>query len=112
MDNNQTLLDFWRDHQWPDPEPVLFRLYHDDQGRPLCYSQQQLPETYIDITPEQWQRADFRVRVVDGKIEPLPPPPLPRLMPSDSGTPCHPQDVTVIVPDGPAQKWRLCSRED
>jgi len=107
MDNNEIFLEFWRTYQWPEPRPVLFRLYHDDAGQPLEYSQEDHAGIYIDITPDQYLRADFRVRVVNGEIVPQEPPPPPRLCRGESGTRCHPRDVTVVTDQEPYQAWSM-----
>jgi hypothetical protein len=91
---------------YPVP-PQLFRLYHDAQGRPLFYSMQDLPGLYIDISVEEFHQAKFRVRVVNGRIEPMPLPLYPRLVPSDHGQLCHKQDVCIISQDADAQHWSL-----
>ena len=83
--------------QMPLPQPVFYRLYHNKQGHPLFYSMEDLPGTYIDITPEQYARNSFRVRVRDGKIVPLVWQTAQKLTPSDTGTLCHTQDVAVVV---------------
>ena len=111
MDNNEIFAEFWRTYQWPESQPVLFRLYHDAAGLPLGYSQEDMPGTFVDITPEQYVRADFRVRVVDGVIVPQEPPPPPRLVRSSHGVRCHPQDVTVITDQEPYQTWSMKSNE-
>lgn len=112
MDNNRIFLEFWQQHQWQEPEPVLFRLYHDEAGRPREYSQQRLPGAFIDITPEQFARADFRVRVVSGVIVPQEPPPPPRLVRSDHGQRCDPRDITVITDREPYQAWSMTQDEN
>lgn len=111
MDNNEIFLEFWRTYQWPEPEPVLFRLYHDDAGLPLSYSQQQQDGLYIDITPEEFLRADFRVRVEHGKITPADPPAPPKLARSDQGVRCHLRDITVITDREPYQAWSMENNE-
>jgi hypothetical protein len=111
VDNNEIFLQFWKDYQWPTTQPVLFRLYYDDQGRPLQYSQEDNPGLYIDITPEQFVLADFRVRVIQGKIVPQDPPPPAKLVRSEQGTRCHPLDITVIVDQEPSQAWSMQNHE-
>ena len=85
MDNNSIFTEFWRTYQWPESKPVLFRLYHDAAGLPLAYSQEDLPGAFVDITPEQYVKADFRVRVIGGVIISQEPPPPPRLMRASHG---------------------------
>ena len=89
----------------PEPQPVFYRLYHDDQGCPLFYSMQDLPGTYIDITPEQYASSKMTVRVRDGELVPITWQTAQKLTPSDSGTLCHSQDVAVIV-DQNGIYWR------
>ena len=112
MYNNEILLEFRRDYQWPEPQPVLFRLYYDGQGLPLEYSQEDHPGIYIDITAEQFVQADFRVRVIQGQIVPQDPPLPPKLVKSEHGTRCHPQDITVIVDQEPSQMWSMKTHEN
>jgi hypothetical protein len=112
MDNNEIFQEFWRTYQWPEPRPVLFRLYHDAAGRPLEYSQEDHAGIYIDITPEQYVQADFRVRVIDGRIVPQDPPLPPRLCRSNDGVRCHPQDVTVVANQEPTQAWSMKQDEN
>lgn len=111
MDNNEIFQEFWRTYQWPEPNPVLFRLYHDDAGRPLAYSQEHRDGQYIDVTPEEFVRADFRVRVEQGKIIPADPPAPPKLTRSDQGVRCHPLDITVIRDQEPYQTWSMETNE-
>ena len=112
MDNNEIFEKFWGSYQWPQTQPVLFRLYHDDSGRPLEYSQEDREGIYIDITPEQFVQADFRVRVIDGAIVPQDPPPPPRLCRSNAGVRCHPRDVTVLTDQEPSQAWSMKQNEN
>jgi hypothetical protein len=107
-DNNEIFLEFWKNYQWPEHEPLYFRLYHDDDGTPIEYSRHDLPGSYVDVTPEQFAVADMRVKIKNGEIiTPNPPKPL-KLVPSTSGICCHPSDVTVIVPiHQDHKKWRI-----
>lgn len=106
--NEQEFLDFWRSITWPEPVPIYYRLYYNDSGTPLFYSQQDLPGKYIDITPEQYAQHNMSVRVIDGVLKPRPPQAPPKLVPGEPGTPCDPNDVSVVVGEHQAhQKWKL-----
>lgn len=91
----------------PPAEP-LRRLYHDDHGHPLFYSQEDLPGKYVDVTPDQFMIGSMRVRVRDGKLIENQRLATPKLVPADSGTPCHPQDITIVVTENkPHQRWQI-----
>lgn len=102
----QEFLDFWKTIEWPEPKTIFSRLYHDDDGLPLFYSQDDLPGKYIDLTPEQFASQDMSVRVVNGKVVRRRTTWVRKLVPADSGTLCHSQDVAVIVADHPGQYWK------
>ncbi len=78
------------------PNPVFYRLYHEGE-RPLFYSMEDLPGTYIEITAEQYTRNDSNVRIRNGKLVPVTWQTAEKLTPSDSGTMCHNQDVAIVV---------------
>jgi hypothetical protein len=97
-------LNIWLDV--PKPQPVFYRLYHDSTGVPLFYSMEDSPGTYIEIDQATFARNQFNVRVRDGKLVEIIWKTSAKLVPSDTGTPCHPQDVTIVVgEDKPHQKW-------
>ena len=113
MNNNDIFLEFWKSYQWPTAKPLMYRLYHDDRGNVLEYSMEEKTGNYVEITPEQYARADRRVRVIDGKITYPPPPRPPRLTVAQTGTPCHPHNVCVVVDQSqPHVKWSLKNNED
>lgn len=92
--------------QIPTPQPVFYRLYHDDQGRPLCYSMEDIPGTYIEIDQHTFSRSSPWVRVRDGKLRIYEPwAPKQKLQPSDQGTACCVEDVAIVVTHGPHQRW-------
>lgn len=93
----------------PAREPPQHRLYHDDAGRPLFYTMEDLPGTWIEVSPIDYVLAKHDVKVKDGKIVDLPKTPVVRkLQPSTQGTSCHPKDICLIVDtDHPNQKWNL-----
>jgi hypothetical protein len=104
--NEQEFLDFWKTIEWPEIKPVFYRLYHNDNGIPLFYSQEDLPGKYIDITPEQFALQNMSVRVTDAKIIQYKTIWVAKLVPADSGTVCHSQDVAIVVVDQPGQHWK------
>ena len=112
---NETTENFWQVwNNLPPYEPpsVFWRLYYDDTGFPLFYTQEDKPGNYIDVTPEQYQRASMRVRVRNGQLVELAANPVKKLQPSTTGTPCHPQDVSVVVSvDDKHQCWRIKTNE-
>jgi hypothetical protein len=90
------------------PEPLLpfFRLYYDEQGMPLFYSMEDRPGTYIEITPEEFYKGATNVRVRDGRLVEVTWATTTKLVPGNSGSPCHPDNVAVIVAeDQPHIRW-------
>lgn len=98
----------------PEPEPIFYRLYYDESGVPLFYSMEDLPGTYIDIDQAVFALGASNIRVRNGKIVELTWKTTARLEQNDhSGTPCHPQDVAVVVTvDQPHQKWNKQTYEN
>jgi len=110
--NEQEFLDFWKAIEWPEIKTVYLRLYYDDLGRPLFYSHEDQPGKYIDVTPEQFASRDLQVRVVNGVLTPHKRPVPPKLVPGDTGIPCHPNDAAVVVSiDREHQRWKLKQHE-
>lgn len=106
--NEQEFLDFWNAIEWPQERTIYYRLYYNDAGTPLFYSHEDLTGKYIEVTPEQFAQQDLQVRVVDGVLKPRKKPMLPKLVPSDRGTPCDPNDVAVVVSvQQEHQRWKL-----
>ena len=99
--------EFWSIlHATPEPVQPFFRLYHDDQGNPLFYSMADEPGTYIEIDQETFARNSMNVRVRDEKLVEAVWQTTFKLVPGNSGSPCHPDNVAVIVAEGqPHTKW-------
>mgnify|MGYP003348639435 FL=1 len=90
----------------PEPKPVSWRLYYDDQGAPVCYSMEDLPGNYIEVDAETYARSPMNLRVVDGQIRYIISVQQQKLVPSVTGTACDPRDITVVVdPQLPHQAW-------
>ena len=102
----QEFLEFWKNHQWTEIQPVYLRLYHDDAGEPLFYSHEDLPGKYVDVTPEQFALQDRSVKIIDGQLVRRRTARMNKLVPADSGTLCHSNDVTIVVADQPGQYWK------
>jgi len=87
---------------------LIYRLYHDSHGNPMFYSMEDLPGNYIDITAEQFSRANSHVRVINGQLKEKSFSQL-KLIPSDSsGQSCCVGDVTIVVDSQNLhRKWEL-----
>ena len=110
--NDQEFLEFWQTIEWPKVKTIHYRLYYDDSGKALFYSHEDQPGKYIDVTPEQFALSDMQVRVIDGVLKPRARTLPPKLVPSDRGTPCHPNDVAVVVNEQQEhQQWKLKQHE-
>lgn len=95
----------------PDPKPITYRLYHDDQGRLLFYSMDDQPGTWVEIDQAFYTRSPHRVRVIDGRIHELEWRQSVKLRPHQTGTPCHPRDVTIVHDHSDAQRWAITAYE-
>lgn len=110
--SNKTTENFWKafnDWNPGTPTPVFYRLYYDEQGRPITWTMEDLPGNYIDIDLALYREQPRHIVVQNGKIVRVDPEYMvPRLRPSTTeGTPCHPNDVTVVVnADQPHTLWR------
>ena len=106
--------EFWAIlHAMPEPKPVLFRLYYNEDGAPIHYTMEDLPGTYIDVSPETFAIASMNVRVQDGKLIQLAnKTTTKKLVPGDTGTPCHPDNVAIVVTElEPHQRWKIKTYE-
>ncbi len=107
MTNEDIFKEFWKTYKWPDQKPVIYRLYYDDRGQALEYSMEDHSGNWIEITPQQYAMADMRAKVINGAITYPPPPAPPKLVPGDSGIPCHLWSMLLVVdPQQPNKKWR------
>jgi len=90
----------------PESPQPFYRLYHDDQGLPLFYSMTDEPGTYIEISQEDYHRNASNVRVRNGKLVEVTWKTTTKLIPSNCGTLCHPDNVAVVVAETqPHTRW-------
>ena len=114
QDNTENFLQFWQSFQWPEIQPVTYRLYHDDQGLPIIYTMEDLPGTYIEVDQDTYIHGSFGVRVVDGKLIILESAiTVKKLQPSqDQGTPCDVRDICIVVSESKKhKKWNITTNE-
>lgn len=104
--------EFWAIlHAMPEPKPVFFRLYYNEEGMPITYTMEDLPGTYIDIDAETYARAPLNVRILNERLIELKRT-VQKLVPSDTGTPCHPKNVAIVVPESEShQRWSVKTYE-
>lgn len=100
--------------KWPEPKPVSYRLYYNDDGSPKCYAMEDLPGKYIEVDSETYALRPWNVRVENQKLKIVPLAILvKRLKPTnDVGITCHPQDVCIVVKhDQPHTNWNIITNE-
>ena len=108
-ESKANLLKAMSEFKWPDPQPVFYRLYYRDDGTPICYSMEDMPGNYIELDATTYSRSPGNVRVVDGKLKEFQPKGVvTKLKPRATGTPCHPDDIGIVVnKDQPHITWSL-----
>ena len=98
--------EFWAALQPASVKPTLYRLYYDDKGAPLFYSQEDLPGNYIDVSREIYINPPTHVKVVNKSLEIINTGFIKKLIPGKTGTACHPQNVCIVVDESmPHIKW-------
>jgi hypothetical protein len=104
--------EFWAIlHAMPEPRPVSFRLYYNEAGEPITYSMEDMPGTYIEVDAETYAQTPMNVRVQAGNLIKLKQA-VRRLAPTDTGTPCHPDNVAIVVAETEShQRWSMKTYE-
>jgi hypothetical protein len=99
--------EFWQAlRDMPVPKPLSYRLYYNEQGEPIFYTMDDEPGTYIDIDAETFARSATNVVVQDGRLFEIVSTTTVKLEPADTGTPCHPDNVCIVVPETQEhQRW-------
>lgn len=113
QETTKNFLEVMASFVWPEPKPLFYRLYYNDDGTPNFYSREDLPGKYIEVDQEIYSNKPFNIRVVDGKLEFIKPVVLiQQLVRSHTGTACHTNDVTVVVEENqPHIKWTKINNE-
>lgn len=91
-----------------------FRLYYDDIGNVLYYTTDKLPGKYIVVDSNTFAESRHDLKVVDGEIvRNVSVCVYDKLVPSDSGTYCHPYDVSIVVYEDESEKknWSIKTYE-
>jgi len=117
MMSNETTENFLRvmaEFEWPEPRPISYRLYYNEDGSPKCYTMDDLPGKYIEVDQETYVNHTWNVRVVDGKLRIVPiKKTVNKLGPSlEGGIACHPSDICVVIDTNRAHtKWNMITHE-
>lgn len=110
----KNFLQVMAEFKWPDPVPISYRLYYNDDGTPKCYTMEDLPGKYIEVDQDTYIKRLWNVLVVDGKLQIIPPSvTVYKLKPNNSlGVCCDARDVCVVVgQDQPGIKWTRTTNE-
>lgn len=113
MDSKNNFLAALAAFQPQSPVAIEYRIYYDrDSGQVLNYTNDDVPGDYIVVDKDTFARHRFDCLIRDGKIVPYRLP-IGKLVPSESGVACDPEDITVISVDGSSsQHWRMRTYED
>jgi hypothetical protein len=100
--------EFWSAIQPIEIKPVIHRLYYNDQGLPLFFSQEELSGNYINVDAETFFNPPTHIRVIDGKLTIIDTCVVTRLTLTNFGVACHPHDISIVVEENlPNKKWNL-----
>lgn len=110
---SMTEAEFWAALAPVETPEVFFRLYYNEDGTPICYSMEDLPHNYIELTAEQYHQSPPNVRVVNGQMVVVKPANIVKqLVPGTEGIACHPDDICIVVAETePHIKWSIKTNE-
>ena len=109
--NLDEFLSIWQQSE-PTPQVILYRLYYNENGQPVEYSNDDKPGNYIDIDPETFRAQPWNIRVVNGQIVAHDnTKQTKKLVPNNTGTACDSRDICVIIQEDPCIKWSLKTYE-
>ncbi len=115
MNTNETTENFWQvwnSFTWPEPVPVSYRCYYQDDGTVDFYTMEHLPGNYIEVEQQVYVLAPMPARVINGQLTIVKPKTtVQKLKPTTgTGTQCHPRDVSVVV-DTNGTYWNYQTNE-
>ena len=95
---------------WSPSRKIEFRVYYDPAtGQVLNYTNEESPGDYILVDRETFHRHRFDMKVQNGKLI-SPVPPIAKLVPSEKGRGCHPEDITILSEENPIY-WQIKTHE-
>lgn len=109
---SNTTDNFWEAfNSWAPQEPICpisYRAYYDDEGWISFLTNEDLPGNYIELDRETFVDFPKHAKVVDGKLVVLKVTYVQKLVRGDTGIPCSPSDVSIVVSKTePHQNWKL-----
>lgn len=107
--------EFWKavaEVNWSKPPEIEYRIYYDaETGQILDYTTESRSGDFIVVDRETFARHRFEPKVKNGTLT-WPTAARSKLTPADSGTACHPQDITILCDSDIAQHWKIKIYED
>lgn len=99
----EEFLKAWNNFNWATSRTTLeYRIYYNPvDGSIIEYSNEIKEAPYIIVDKNIWNQNRFEFKIKEGKLV-APKPVVGKLIPSQDGTPCHPDDITLIVSAGSA----------
>ncbi len=95
----EEFLKAWNELAIPKTREVEFRVYYDSSnGDILDYTNDCCPGDYILVDKEIFHQHRFDQKVKNGKLVSVQPV-IGKLRPSDCGTPCYKNDITIVTKD-------------
>lgn len=113
MDNLSEFIKALREFVPLTSRKIEYRVYYDaTTGEVLNYTNEELSGTYIIVDRETFAQHRFDCKIKNGKMVPFKEP-IGKLLPSDEGTPCMPNDICLVAaPNSPSIFWKMHTYED
>ena len=108
------MTNFWQALEqvdWSSPKAIEYRVYHDDLGNIIEYSNEIKDGLFILVPREIWAVGDRSLKIKNGKLVSSKPN-FVKYSQSQDGIACDPYDICVIVDDQQDHvKWKLTTYE-